>query len=159
MINILKFSCLVLLLLAVIPHGASAHTIHYQVDETGISARVFFSADEPAAYSEYEIFGPGDQFPHQRGRSDRNGFVAFLPDRPGTWRIDVEADSSHGPHPLQIEIEVEEGLFLTDFKKPLVATHLNIFIALGAMGWLFGLWAIYALRRQKNVRNGSKDAL
>lgn len=141
---------LLLPLLILAPVPVAAHTIHYQVAQTGISARVFFSAEEPASYSEYEIFGPGDQFPHQRGRTDRNGFVVFLPDRPGTWLLEVEAESSHGPHPLKIEVEVGEGLFLEDFKKPLVATYLNIFIALGVMGWLFGLWAVFTANSRKS---------
>ena len=66
---------------------ATAHTVNYQVENKGISARIFYSPDDPASYSQYEIFGPGDTIPHQKGRTDRNGFVSFLPDRQGKWII------------------------------------------------------------------------
>jgi len=50
-----------MLLLILIHLKAEAHTIYYQVENRGISARVFYSEDEPASYSQYEIFGPGDK--------------------------------------------------------------------------------------------------
>ena len=44
---------------------AIAHTVNYQVENKGISARIFYSPDDPASYSQYEIFGPGDKIPHR----------------------------------------------------------------------------------------------
>ena len=124
--------------------GAEAHFVHYQVENKGVSARIFYSADDPASYSQYEIFGPGDKIPHQKGRTDKNGFVSFLPDRAGTWLIKVFGESDHGYHGAQIEVSVSESLFMESFKKPLAAMHTKAFI----IGWVFGLWS---LRRAKGL--------
>jgi nickel transport protein len=126
--------------------GAEAHSTHYQVENKGISARIFYSADEPASYSAYEIFGTGDTIPHQKGRTDKNGFVSFLPDRAGKWIIKVSGESDHGHHGVQIEVIVNEGLFMDSFKKPLMARY-NMFIA-GA-GFIFGIFGILALLKKR----------
>jgi len=112
----------------------AAHTINYQVENRGVSARVFYAGDEPASYSQYEIFGPGDKIPHQKGRTDRNGFVSFLPDRKGKWVIKVFGEAEHGIHAAQIEVNVNENLFMDSFRKPLVARHIKGFVG-GASSW------------------------
>ncbi len=137
------------LLLLLIHSGAEAHSIHYQVENKGISARIFYSPDDPASYSGYEIFGPGDKIPHKKGRTDKNGFVSFLPDRAGKWLIKVWGESDHGYHGVQIEIMVNESLFMESFKKPLVATYTKAIVGLGIIGWMFGLWAIWRMRHIK----------
>jgi nickel transport protein len=127
---------------------AEAHTINYQVENRGISARVFYAGDEPASYSQYEIFGPGDRIPHQKGRTDRNGFVSFLPDRKGKWVIKVFGEAEHGIHAAQIELDVNENLFMASFRKPLVAQYTKGFVGGSIILALFGGWAL--LRTRKN---------
>lgn len=127
---------------------AEAHTIYYQVENRGISARVFYSDDEPASYSQYEIFGPGDKIPYQKGRTDRNGFVSFLPDRPGMWIINVYGESEHGLHSAQIRIEINKSLFMESFKKPVVATYTTLFVGISFILGIFGIWALF-LRKGK----------
>jgi nickel transport protein len=124
---------------------AMAHSIHYQVENKGISARIFYSPDDPASYSEYEIFAPGDTIPHKKGRTDKNGFVSFLPDRKGIWIIKARGESYHGLHAVQIEISVGEGLFMESFKKPLIATYTKAFVGIGLIGWVFGAIALYRI--------------
>lgn len=142
-----KISYLALLLL-LIYSGAEAHSVHYQVENKGISARIFYSTDDPASYSQYEIFGPGDKIPYQRGRTDKNGVVSFLPDRAGNWIVKVFGESEHGYHGAQIELIVNEGMFMESFKRPLVATHLKVFIGIGIMGWIFGAFTIFKRKRE-----------
>jgi len=140
-----------ILFLFLIYSGAEAHEIHYRVENKGISARIFYSADEPASYSQYEIFGPGDKIPHQKGRTDKNGFVSFLPDRSGIWIIKVFGESDHGYHGAQIELRVNENMFMESFKKPLVATHTKAIVGIGLMGWIFGAVALFKRNRGKIV--------
>lgn len=121
---------------------AKAHSVHYKVENKGISVRVFYAEDDPVSYSAYEIFGPGDTIPHQKGRTDRNGFVSFLPDRQGEWIVKVTGESEHGMHAAQVEVDVNEDLFMESFKKPLVAKHTQIFIGISFLLALFGLWAL-----------------
>ncbi len=56
------FYFMVLSLLTV--SGAEAHSIEDHVENRGISARLFFLSNDPASYSTYEIFKPGDTVPH-----------------------------------------------------------------------------------------------
>lgn len=147
---IVKHCTYALLLLLLIYSGAKAHSVHYQVENKGISVRVFYADDDPASYFSYEIFGPGDKIPHQKGRTDRNGFVSFLPDRKGKWVIKVYGESEHGMHGAQIEVNVNENLLMESFKKPLVAKFTNAFVGIGFILALFGLWAL--LRSWKKGR-------
>lgn len=141
---------LTVMLILLIGSGAKAHTVHYQVENKGISLRIFYGADDPAGYAAYELFGPGDTIPHQKGRTDKNGFVSFLPDRQGKWVIQVHGESDHGAHGARIEIEVDRNLFLESFKKPLVAQYTKIFVGVSFLLAFFGLWALLKSRRRKN---------
>jgi nickel transport protein len=131
---------------------AIAHSIQYQVENRGISVRVFYSADDPASYSQYEVFGPGDKIPHQKGRTDKNGFISFLPDRPGKWFIKVWGESEHGYHGAQIEIEVNKSLFMESFKKPLVATHIKLFVGISLILGIFGILALIKTKRKSRTK-------
>jgi nickel transport protein len=136
---------------------AEAHTINYQVENRGVSARVFYAGDEPASYSQYEIFGPGDKIPHQKGRTDRNGFVSFLPDRRGKWLIKVYGEAQHGIHGAQIEVNVNENLFMDSFKKPLVAQYTKGFVGGSIILALFGGWALLRMRKTDMGEDCSKS--
>ncbi|MEW6571763.1 MAG: hypothetical protein AB1390_11440 [Nitrospirota bacterium] len=140
-----------IVIIGVIAGGRSPaipHTVHYQVENKGISARVFYTDNDPASYSAYEIFGPGDKIPYQKGRTDRNGFVSFLPDRKGKWIINVQGESEHGLHGAQIEVTVNESLFMESFKKPLVAKYTGAFVGLSFLLFIFGLWALLKTKRR-----------
>lgn len=126
---------------------ARAHAIHYRVENRGISARVFYGPDDPVSYSAYEIFGPGDTIPHQKGRTDRNGIVSFLPDRPGPWRITVLGEAEHGAHGAAITVLVAESLYMASFDKPLVAQHTKGFVGMSILLFAFSLWVLIRNRR------------
>jgi nickel transport protein len=126
-----------------------AHTIQYHVEQqVGIAVRAYYSADDPVSYSEYELHGPGDEEPHQIGRTDRNGYLAFVPDRQGTWRLQVWGESTHGFHGVTTEIVVDEALALESFSRPLVATHTKLITGISVAFGLFGLWALWTSRRK-----------
>jgi len=129
--------------------SAGAHAVEYQVENRGISARFFFLPNEPAGYSPFEVFGPGDDIPYQKGRTDKNGVAAFLPDRPGKWTIKLVAESEHGGHAANVDVDVKEGLLMESFSKPLVAAYTKFFVAAGLLLSVFGLWALWTTRRRK----------
>ncbi|MGQ9648281.1 MAG: hypothetical protein ACUVWO_17275, partial [Thermodesulfobacteriota bacterium] len=135
---------LLLLALPVYPHS-----IHYEVQPKGVSVKIFYSEKDPASYSQFELYGPGDNEPHQIGRTDKNGFVSFVPDRPGTWKIKVFGESSHGFHGVTIDVKVDEALRLESFSKPLAATHTKLIIGVSL---IFGLFGIYALIRTRRIQ-------
>jgi nickel transport protein len=128
-------------------HG---HSINYQVQEKGIAVRAFYSEKDPASYSQYEIWGPGDRedLPHQTGRTDKNGFLSFVPDRAGLWKIRVWGESSHGYHGFTTEIKVDKELSLESFSKPLLATHTKLITGLSLIFGIFGIYAFLRSRRK-----------
>ncbi len=135
-----------------IQDAARAHTVNYDVQQKGVAVRVFYSANDPASYSEYEVYGPRDSLPHQTGRTDKNGFVAFVPEQPGIWKIKVLGESAHGFHGVTIEVKIDEGLNLASFSKPLVATWTKL---LTGISLIVGIFGIYAFIRSR--RSGSKE--
>ncbi len=147
----MRYVCALLLPLLAVT-WAEAHSVEYQVENRGISARFFFLPNDPASYSAYEIFGPGDNIPYQKGRTDKNGVVAFLPDRPGTWHIKMTAESEHGGHASSVDIHVKEGLLMDSFSKPLVAAHTKLFVGLGVVLSVCGLGALWTARRTSAKR-------
>jgi nickel transport protein len=153
----------IMLLLSLLPvSGAEAHSVEYQVENRGISARFFFLPNDPANYSPYEIFAPGEEVPYQKGRTDKNGVASFLPDRPGKWRIKVIAESEHGGHAANVEIDVKEGLLMESFSKPLVAAHTKLVVGAGCLLSVFGMWALWAATRkrsQQGVKHGGEEPL
>lgn len=130
-------------------HG---HSVNYQVEQKGIAVRAFYSAKDPASYSQYEIYGPGDRedLPHQTGRTDKNGFLSFVPDRAGTWKIKLLGESSHGYHGFTAEVKVDKELSLESFSKPLVATHTKLITGLSLIFGLFGIYALLRSRRKQD---------
>lgn len=149
-----KLSAALLLgaLLLAINLPAQAHTVNYQVENKGLSARIFYDVDDPASYSAYEIYGPGDKIVFQKGRTDRNGFVSFLPDRKGLWRIKVMSESEHGIHAVDVKINVDQDFKLESFEKPLVAKHLKGFVGISILLAGFGLWALITSRRPRATK-------
>lgn len=127
------------------------HTIHYTVEPKGITIRVFYAADDPASYSEYEIFGPGDNEPYQVGRTDRRGCLSLFPDRPGVWKIKVLGESTHGFHGVNLELKVDQALQAESFSRPLLATHTRLITGLSL---IFGIFGIYAYWRSRKARRG-----
>lgn len=147
----MRFACTLFVLLLLCADGtpARAHAVHYRVENRGISARVFYGPDDPASYSVYEIFGPGDAMPHQKGRTDRNGIVSFLPDRPGPWRITVIGEAEHGAHGAAITVQVAESLYMASFDKPLVAQYTKGFVGMSILFFVFSLWVLFCNRKGK----------
>jgi nickel transport protein len=132
-----------------------AHSIHYEVQQKGISVKVFYSEKDPASYSSYELYGPGDTLPHQTGRTDKNGFASFFPDRAGVWKIKIWGESSHGFHGVTIDVKINEALQLQSFNRPLVATHTKLIVGISLIFGLFGIYAFLRSRRTRDKKNGS----
>ncbi|WP_022661329.1 hypothetical protein [Paucidesulfovibrio longus] len=84
---------------------ASAHgirRIHYEQTATVIETA--FSDGTTASFAQVLIYAPGGgDTEFQNGRTDARGRFAFLPDRPGVWRVKVDAGMGHG---FDMEIEV-----------------------------------------------------
>jgi nickel transport protein len=84
--------------LAAAPQAAAAHqTLHEVQRGRAVAVRAWFADGEPLAYVAFEVYAPADgAVPWQTGRTDRAGWLAFVPDAPGPWRVRVLEESGHG---------------------------------------------------------------
>jgi nickel transport protein len=92
----------IVLLLCGVATPAFAHEVLHTVDRhNAIAAKAYFVDGEVLAYVPYELFSPADpKIPYQKGRTDRGGYVAFVPDTPGPWRLKITDDTGHGLNAL-----------------------------------------------------------
>lgn len=84
------------MLLAAAP--AAAHEVLHTIERgRAVAVRAQYADGEPLAYAEYEVFSPADRaIPHAKGRTDRSGWLAFVPDAAGAWRVKVADATGHG---------------------------------------------------------------
>ena len=99
------FAALTSLLVAPAAH---AHEVLHLIDRSrAVALKAYFADGEVLAYTQYEIHSPADaRIPHQKGRTDRGGWLAFVPDVPGKWRVKIVDDSGHG---LDVEVDASAG--------------------------------------------------
>ena len=81
-----------------LPLAAGGHETTSEVSrDRAVGVRARTHDGEGLANTEAEVFSPADpSTPFWKGRSDRNGWVAFVPDAPGPWRVRVVDASGHG---------------------------------------------------------------
>lgn len=152
----ISFTSLVLLAMMFATSTVQAHSINYQVEQKGMAVRAYYSEKDAAAYSQYELYGPGDKDPHQTGRTDKNGYIGFVPDRPGTWKLQVWGESTHGFHGVTTEIKVDKAMGLEGFKKPMVAAYTKYVTGISLIIGIFGIYAFWLSRRKDNPADSAK---
>lgn len=139
-------------LAALASQQAAAHEVLHEVQRgKAIAVKAWFADGEVLAYTGYELYSPADlKIPHQKGRTDRNGWVAFVPDAPGTWRVKLIDASGHG---LDLGVEAEApGAAPASPAAPSGAVSSAAFVlrplvGLGAIGLVFG--ALFVAWRKK----------
>lgn len=84
---------------------ALGHEVLHEVQHgRAVAVRAWFPDGESLAYVPAEVFSPADaKIPHWKGRTDRNGWLAFVPDVPGNWRVRIVDATGHG---LDTTVEV-----------------------------------------------------
>ena len=86
---------------------ALAHGVGYQEsDLRPVALDFFYSTGELMSYLKAEVFSPSDdKIAYQSGRTDAGGRFAFVPDKPGKWRVVVNDDDGHR---AEAEIDVTQ---------------------------------------------------
>ena len=85
--------------------AARAHEVLHEVQRgRAVAVHAWFPDGESLAYVQAEVFSPADgKIPFWKGRTDRNGWLAFVPDVPGNWRVRIIDSTGHG---LDTTVEV-----------------------------------------------------
>lgn len=146
-----KSSILLFLLFALFlsSSNSNAHGIDYEIlDNKVIAIRVTYSSGEPLSFGSFEILGPDEKIIHQKGRTDKNGIITFLPDKKGVWKITVTDETEHGLHKRLIEIKVDENFTVESRKREFSDKYIKIIAGIGFIMGLFGAFAILKNRRK-----------
>lgn len=140
-------------LLALAARPALAHeTLHEVARGKAIAVKASFVDGEVLAYTPYEVYSPADpKIPHQKGRTDRSGWLAFVPDAPGPWRVKVIDPTGHGLD-LLVDAEAAGAAAAPQASGPTstAAFVLRPLVGLAAIGAVFA--ALYLAARRRRPR-------
>jgi len=91
--------------LLLFPAAARAHEVLHSVEPgRAWAVHLRYADGEVLAYVPFEVYSPADpKIPHLKGRTDRDGYLAFVPGVPGAWRVKIVDDTGHG---LDTTVEV-----------------------------------------------------
>lgn len=127
---------------------ALAHEVLHSVERgRAVAVKMYFADGEVMAYTEYQLWSPADsKIPYQKGRTDRGGYVAFMPDRPGLWRLKIADDTGHG-----LDTTIDVGALAPTQSATSLSFILRPVLAIAVVAALFaGLFLFY--RRRKTAR-------
>jgi nickel transport protein len=100
---------LVLALIAATSPALAHEVLHEVQRERAVAVHAWFPDGESLAYVQAEVFSPADgKIPYWKGRTDRNGWLAFVPDAPGSWRVRIVDSTGHGLDTV-VEVAPETG--------------------------------------------------
>ncbi len=76
---------------------ADAHGVGYSESSLRpVALDFFYSTGELMSFLKAEVFSPSDdKAAYQSGRTDEEGRFAFIPNKPGKWRVVVNDDDGH----------------------------------------------------------------
>jgi len=137
-----------LALCAWLPGRAPAHDLQHSVAEgEAVSVKLFFADGKEFSFESYEVYRAGDEIPFQVGRTDIEGRVVFIPDRPGTWRLKVFSEDGHGAD-LSFTAGGESGV--RDANEPFLERHLRIVVGVSVIFGVFGLVDLFLRRGRRS---------
>lgn len=137
-----------LALCACLPGPALAHDLQHSIGEgAAVSVKFFFADGNAFSFESYELYRAGDEIPFQVGRTDTQGRVVFIPDRPGTWRLKVFSEDGHGTD-LSFTTGGEGGV--QDAGRPFLERHLRIVVGVSLIFGVFGLVDLFARSRKRS---------
>lgn len=85
-----------------------AHGTKYEILPGGIiGIRAMFDTGEPMANARVLIFAPGETEVKQRTVTDEDGIFCLVPDKSGTWAVQVRAKGGHG---MRINLDIDSSM-------------------------------------------------
>jgi nickel transport protein len=89
----------------VFAHGINFETVRHA---PAVVVRAYFTRTSPVADAAVMINAPGEQVTYQYGRTDKDGYFAFIPNKPGSWIFSVDDETGHAN---TVIISISEGFF------------------------------------------------
>ncbi|MBD3336609.1 MAG: ABC transporter permease [Candidatus Eisenbacteria bacterium] len=127
--------------------AAGAHDLHYEViDAPATTVRFQFGDGQPFSFEAYEVYAPGQDVPHQVGRTDSMGRLSFIPHQAGAWRIRVASEDGHG-----MSITLETDSVDPVVPAPSAGSDRTVRIVAG-VGIVLGVFGIVSLFFRRRVR-------
>ncbi|NOY59836.1 MAG: DUF4198 domain-containing protein [Calditrichaeota bacterium] len=118
---------------------AMAHGVVHEVStDSSIIIKVEYEEGGAMSYADVFVYSPDDEkVEYQNGRTDKNGVFAFVPDKPGVWKVKVDDGMGHG---LVTKVTVKNGMAVnishnSHSQKDNIIAALGIII--GVIGFLF----------------------
>ena len=104
------WACLAALALVGLPVPTCAHEVLHEVQRgRAVAVHAWFPDGEGLAYVQAEVFSPADEkIPYWKGRTDRSGWLAFVPNVPGKWRVRIIDSTGHGLDTL-VDVAMLDG--------------------------------------------------
>lgn len=120
-----------------------AHDLHYDLRKEGkcMVLSFYFPDNTKFSYEKYEIYAEGSKLPFQVGRTDAQGRIAFCPDREGKWLVKTTSEDGHG---AIVSVDVKEAY--ADTEKSLFKRYEKLFVGLGLILGIFGIFELYIRR-------------
>jgi nickel transport protein len=132
--------------------AAHGHALlHEMVAGETVIVRLSFPGGDQPWFEPYEVFAPGSDTPFQSGRVNSIGEVSFRPDRTGAWRLRVFTEDGHGS---VIELNVDAEGTVAAARSRQVHSHGYGSRVLAGVGYLLGIFGVWALWRQRRARAG-----
>jgi nickel transport protein len=131
----------VLVLPAALLAGAlQAHSLtHSAKPGDAVIVELRYGDGSPFSYEAAEVYRPAESVPFLAGRTDANGRLAFIPDRPGAWRIRAFSEDGHGAD-FTVAAAAEEGAATPAAGLGEVG---SLAVGLSVIFGVFGIWSLF----------------
>ena len=110
-----------------------AHGTKYEIlSEKVIGIKAMYDTGIPMANAKVLIFAPEETKATFTTQSDSNGVFYLIPDKAGTWTMQVRDKGGHG---MRINLPVDESMQLTQASKSSGMTYLQKVLAALCVVW------------------------
>lgn len=122
-----------------------AHSVEHEFHDGAMAVKLLLGSD-PASFSPYTLYAPNASLPFQEGQSDKNGIVAFVPDRAGMWKLVATPGSDHGGHQFNISFEVNDHQVMVWDSAPLFTRYAQVISGISLIIGFFGIMMAWKTR-------------
>lgn len=129
---------------ALLAGALHAHALsHTAQPGSAVIVELRYGDGSPFSYESAEVYRPREAVPFLAGRTDANGRLAFVPDRPGDWRVRAFSEDGHGG---DFAVPADAADVSATVAEPGVLGRLAVGLSL--MFGVFGLWSLFVRKKR-----------